>query len=109
MTEGNLKISKEGVQMKRMIVTVAVIALFVVTVPLTVFASIDVNVQIDGYLPAPPGVHILLDAGRPYYIEDNQRVYVEKKRKHNKGKHRGENKEHEDQGRKNGHGKNGKE
>jgi hypothetical protein len=94
--------------MKKMIVTAAVIASFVVSVPLTVCASIDVNVQIDGYLPAPPGVHILLDAGRPYYLEDSRRVYVEKKHKKNKGKQLGEYKEHEDQGAKNGHGKKGK-
>ena len=76
---------------------VAVIASFSLIAPTTGFAAGGLNVRIDGYLPAPPGVTIHLDAGRPYYIEKNRRVYVEKKQKHDKGKHRG---------RKNGHGKN---
>jgi hypothetical protein len=31
----------------------------------------NVSVNINGYLPAPPGVVVLLDAGRPYYVEEN--------------------------------------
>ncbi|HBG05290.1 MAG: hypothetical protein A2075_20755 [Geobacteraceae bacterium GWC2_58_44] len=90
--------------MKKVIVTVAAVASFIVMVPLTGFAGpVDVNIRIDGYLPAPPGVRILLDAGRPYYVEDNRRVYVEKKPKHDNGRHRGHDKQ--DQGRKKGHGK----
>jgi hypothetical protein len=38
----------------------------------------NVNVRIDGYLPAPPGVNIQVDAGRPYYVERERRVYIER-------------------------------
>lgn len=62
-----------------------------------------VNVHIDGYLPAPPGVHVLIDSGRPYYVERERRVYIEKEKpaKHRSKKH----KHHEDNGRKHGHDK----
>jgi hypothetical protein len=46
---------------------------------------------------APPGVHILIDTGRPYYVERELRVYIEKKKP---AKH---HKKHEDNGRRNGH------
>src|SRR5450631_650021 len=36
----------------------------------------NVNVRVDGYLPAPPGVHVLVDSGRPYYVERDRRVYI---------------------------------
>jgi hypothetical protein len=64
-----------------------------------------VNVQINGYLPAPPGVHVYVDGGRPYYMERERRVYVERDRKHHKDKrrHGREYREHGDRG--NGHGK----
>lgn len=39
----------------------------------------SVNVRIDGYVPAPPGVTVQVDSGRPYYVERNRRVYMEKK------------------------------
>jgi len=93
--------------MKGFIVAGAVITSFILTAPTTGFTSVGVNVQIDGYLPAPPGVHISVDAGRPYYVEHDRRVYIEKRRKHDNGKHRGHGK-HEDQGRKKGHGNKGK-
>ncbi len=41
-----------------------------------------VNVSINGYLPAPPGVYIRFDAGRPYYVERGHRVYLKKDRHH---------------------------
>jgi hypothetical protein len=69
------------------IITVTVIALSSVTVPTAGFAAdVGVNVQINGYLPAPPGVHIYMDAGRPYYVERDRRVYIEKDRKYKKPK-----------------------
>jgi hypothetical protein len=36
----------------------------------------NVNVRVDGYLPAPPGVRVLVDSGRPYYVERDRRVYI---------------------------------
>lgn len=58
-----------------------------------------VSVSIDAYLPAPPGVYIQFDAGRPYYVEKERRIYLkEKPAKHDKN-------HHEDQGRKHGHDK----
>ena len=47
-------------------------------------SSPNVSVSINGYLPAPPGVFILYDAGRPYYVEREQRVYMVEKPKHKK-------------------------
>jgi hypothetical protein len=87
--------------------TAAIIILSTATV-----STAGVNVQINGYLPAPPGVHIQLDAGRPYYIEGERRVYIEKDTKHHKKKHKGhrghEYRDHDDNGRHNGHGKHNK-
>jgi hypothetical protein len=62
----------------------------------------QVNVNINGYLPPPPGVYVQVDAGRPYYVEHDRRVYMEKQRP---GKHRKHYKEkrHHDNGQKNGH------
>lgn len=58
----------------------------------------NVSVSINDYQPAPPGVFILYDAGRPYYVEREQRIYmVEKQPKHKK--------HHKDNGRKHGHDK----
>jgi len=63
--------------------------------------SPNVNVHINGYLPAPPGVHVQIDGGRPYYVERERRVYIEKEKpaRHYK-KH---NKHHDDHGHKYGH------
>lgn len=61
----------------------------------------NVSVSINGYLPAPPGVFIQLDAGRPYYIEREQRIYIQEK----PAKHDKEEKHHHDNGRKHGHNK----
>ena len=62
-------------------------------------ANVDVNIS--GFLPAPPGVFVQVDAGRPYYVEHDRRVYMERRpakyRKHYKQK------EHHDNGKKNGH------
>jgi len=70
----------------------------------------NVNVQVNGYLPAPPGVHVMIDSGRPYYVEREQRVYIERERpdKHHKKykkykKEKKEKKHHEDEGRHKGH------
>lgn len=59
----------------------------------------NVSVSINGYLPAPPGVVVLLDSGRPYYVEREQRVYIKerpaehhhgKKKHHKKHSHKGD-------------------
>jgi hypothetical protein len=50
----------------------------------------NVSVSINGYLPPPPGVVVLLDSGRPYYVEREQRIYIKEKpakHKHGKKKH----------------------
>jgi hypothetical protein len=54
----------------------------------------NVDVRVNGYLPAPPGVNVQIDSGRPYYVERERRVYMERERprKHYK-KHR---KHHDD-------------
>jgi hypothetical protein len=65
--------------------------------------SPSVNIHIDGYLPAPPGVHVLIDSGRPYYIERERRVYIEREKpakRYNK-----KDKKHRDNGRRHGHDK----
>lgn len=56
------------------------------------------------YQPAPPNVYVLSDGGRPYYVEHDRRVYMQKKHhgrkykkeKHNKG--RGHNDGHDRRG-----------
>jgi len=55
-----------------------------------------VNVSVNGYLPAPPGVHVMIDSGRPYYVERDRRVYMERERpaKHYK-KHKKHHKHHD--------------
>jgi len=47
----------------------------------------SVNIQVNGYLPAPPGVRIYSADDRPYYMggdRHDRRVYLEKDRKHEK-------------------------
>lgn len=71
----------------------------------------SVNVHVNGYLPAPPGVTVLIDSGRPYYVERERRVYIERERpvyveREQHGKHyKKYKKHHEDNGRKHGHDK----
>jgi hypothetical protein len=65
----------------------------------------NLSFSLSDYQPAPPNVYIHNDRGRPYYVERDRRVYMEK-RKH--GKHyKKEKRHHEDNGRGNGHGKRG--
>ena len=56
----------------------------------------NVAVQINGYLPAPPGVYVQVDAGRPYYVQNERRVYMEREPRHHKKRHY--KKHHEDNG-----------
>ena len=63
----------------------------------------NLNFSISDYQPAPPNVYVLSDRGRPYYMERDRRVYMEKK---GHGKHyKKEKKQHEDNGNKYGHDK----
>jgi hypothetical protein len=47
----------------------------------------NVNVSINAFLPAPPGVTVQFYSGRPYYVEQGHRVYLKEKKhdKHHKG------------------------
>jgi hypothetical protein len=49
-------------------------------------SSPNVSVSINGYLPPPPGVVVLMDSGRPYYVEREQRIYIKERPKHKHGK-----------------------
>lgn len=62
----------------------------------------NLSFSISDYQPAPPNVYVLNDGGRPYYMERDRRVYMEKKHhgKHKKKHDRGHG--HDD-----GHGKHG--
>jgi hypothetical protein len=60
-----------------------------------------VNVQVNGYLPAPPGVHVMVDSGRPYYVESDRRVYMERERPYKHYKK--QKKHHRDNGNRHGH------
>jgi len=66
----------------------------------------NLSFSINDYQPAPPNVYIHNDGGRPYYIERDRRVYMEK-RKHGKH-HKKAKRHHEDKGRGNGHDKHGR-
>ena len=63
-------------------------------------ANVDVNIS--GFIPAPPGVFIQVDAGRPYYMEHDRRVYMARERPGQHRKHYKE-KRHHDNGKKKGH------
>lgn len=65
----------------------------------------NASFSISDYQPAPANVYVHNDAGRPYYVERDRRVYMEKKhhgKKYKKEKH------HENHGRGNGHDKHDK-
>jgi len=51
----------------------------------------NLSFSISDYQPAPPNVYVQSDGGRPYYMERDRRVYMEKKKhgkKYKKEKHR---------------------
>jgi len=81
--------------------TAAVVALSSATLPgVATAAPVDVNVNINGYLPAPQGMHVYVDSGRPYYVERGHRVYMKRDRRYYE-RHEGrrEYREHEEHGR----------
>ncbi len=55
----------------------------------------NVNVSVNGYLPAPPGVSIMIDSGRPYYVERDRRVYLERETGRHTKKHRRHHRKHD--------------
>ena len=65
----------------------------------------NVNVHVNGFLPAPPGVNVMIDSGRPYYVERDRRVYMEREKPAKRYKNKKYKKHHDDNGRGNGHGK----
>jgi hypothetical protein len=69
-------------------------------------AGTDVSVNINGYLPAPPGVHVAVAGGRPYYRDSGRIVYLEREEHHHKGKrgHAYGHRKHEGDHGKHGHG-----
>lgn len=90
--------------MKVVVLTLAALCTFILTAPAMVSAGpVNVNISLDAFLPAPPGVRVHVEAGRPYYIVNERRVYMERRDKHDNGRHRGHDKDH--RGKKKGHGK----
>ena len=59
----------------------------------------NASFSISDYQPAPPNVYVQSDRGRPYYVERNRRVYMEKR---HHGKYKKE-KHYEERGRGEGH------
>lgn len=93
--------------MKKVVLTLAVAAAvtFAVARPEAAQASsVDLNIQLGAYIPAPPGVRIYVEAGRPYYVENHRRVYMKKRHHEDHGRHLGHYKE-EHHDREEGHGK----
>lgn len=85
--------------------TKSILAMLMMTVASLTFSysaaeAANVDVHVSGYLPAPPGVIVRVDAGRPYYVEHERRVYIERERpRHYKGRHyRKEKRQHDDNG-----------
>ena len=61
----------------------------------------NINIRISDYQPAPAGVYIRSDRGRPYYVERDRQLYMEKRKR---GKHyKNEKKHHEEHGREKSH------
>lgn len=88
--------------MKRTI-TAAVCAAALLVAASAAIAGTDVSVSISGYLPAPPGVHVYIDGGRPCYREGTRVVYLERDPHYHK-RHRGHAYGHRDHDGGHGHG-----
>jgi hypothetical protein len=62
----------------------------------------NLSFSISDYQPAPPNVYVHQNSGRPYYVERDRRVYMERRKP---GKHyKYDKKHHEDRGRDAGRG-----
>jgi hypothetical protein len=69
----------------------------------------NASFSISDYQPAPANVYVHNDRGRPYYVEHNRRVYMEKKhhgKKYKKDKRHDEDRGH-DEGRGHDNGRRG--
>lgn len=64
----------------------------------------NLSFSLNDFQPAPPSVYVYENSGRPYYVQRDRRVYMERRKP---GKHYKYDKHHEDRGRGhgNGHGK----
>lgn len=60
----------------------------------------NASFSISDYQPAPANVYVHSDRGRPYYVEHDRRVYMEKK--HHGKKHKKDKRHYEDRGHDNG-------
>lgn len=63
----------------------------------------DVSININGFVPPPPGVHVYAEGGRPYYRQNGRVVYLEReegrhKRGHAYGHYKGPHGKHRDHG-----------
>jgi hypothetical protein len=86
----------------KFVLPMLVLTVAAITMSINAAEAANVDVQINGYLPAPPGVLVRVDAGRPYYVERDRRVYMEKEKPRHHKKHK---KHHDDEGYKYGHDK----
>jgi hypothetical protein len=63
----------------------------------------NLSFSISDYQPAPPNVYVHNNSGRPYYVERDRRVYMEKRKP---GKHYKYDRKHkEERGHEDGHDK----
>lgn len=98
--------------------TKSILSLVALTAVLTTFGAHDamsavslqvgtpnLNFSISDFQPAPPNVYVHQNSGRPYYVERDRRVYMERRRP---GKHYKYDKHHEGRGRGEGHNKHDK-
>lgn len=60
----------------------------------------NLSFSFNDYKPPPPNVYVHNDRGRPYYVEHDRRVYMERKKPH---KHKKEQKHHDNNGHRDGH------
>ena len=65
----------------------------------------NLSFSLSDFQPAPPNVYVHQNSGRPYYVERDRRVYMERRKP---GKHYKYDKHHEDNGRGKGHDKHDK-
>ena len=65
----------------------------------------NLSFRLSDFQPAPPNVYVHQNSGRPYYVERDRRVYMERRKP---GEHYKYDKHHDDNGRKKGHDKHDK-
>ncbi|MHB8121248.1 MAG: hypothetical protein ACYDG4_03760 [Desulfuromonadaceae bacterium] len=67
-------------------------------------ATPGLSFSLSDYQPAPPNVYVRSDRGRPYYIQRDRRVYMQKKKHGKHHKRYKQEKRHHDNGHGRGHG-----